>query len=88
MSSDHHIIPPTYLPILGSVAIFSTLFGFLNWLHNSPYAIEMLGFGLTLLFIMMFFWFRTVIKENMTTFRGDAQMDRSFRYGMALFIFT
>lgn len=88
MSSDHHIIPPTYLPIVGSVAIFCTLFGFLNWLHDSPYGIETLVFGLTLLLIMMFFWFRAVINENLTTFRGDKQMDRSFRYGMAWFIFT
>lgn len=88
MSSDHHIIPPTYLPIIGSIAIFSTLFGFLNWLHNSPYGLEMLCFGLVLLLILMFFWFRTVINENMTTFRGNPQIDRSFRYGMAWFIFT
>lgn len=89
MSSDHHhIIPPTYLPIVGSVAVFCTLFGFLSWIHNQTYWLEVLSVGLALLMIMMIAWFWVVIKENLTIFRGDPVIDRSFRYGMAWFIFT
>ena len=50
------------------------------------------GAGLTLLgllgiLLVMFFWFRDVARESMAGFY-DAQMDRSFRQGMAWFIFS
>lgn len=85
---EHHIIPPTYLPILGSVAIFLFLVGFLSWLHKSTYAMYVGSTGVLLLLLTVVLWFGQVIKENMTTFRDDEQMDRSFRWGMAWFLFT
>ncbi|MAJ81339.1 MAG: cytochrome c oxidase subunit 3 [Legionellales bacterium] len=88
MSHDHHIIPPTYLPILGSFAIFFMLTGVLMWLHGALYATTMIMVGFSMLMTMIFFWFGQVIRENMTTFRDDEVMDRSFRWGMVWFLFT
>ncbi len=81
-------IAPTYLPILASIALFLVLFGFLNWLHNNSIGITLIMGGFSLLMIVTVWWFREVIHENMTRFRGDPLMDRSFRWGMAWFLFS
>lgn len=80
-------------PIVGSVALFLTAFGAVNFIHQSTDKVAATGSfggpifftGLTIIAIMMFGWFSTVIKENLDGLVSE-QLDVSFRMGMAWFI--
>lgn len=80
-------------PIVGSIALFLTAFGAVNFIHQSTDKVAATGSfggpifftGLTIIAVMMFGWFGTVIKENLNGLVSD-QLDVSFRMGMAWFI--
>ncbi len=82
-------------PIVGSVALFLTAFGAVNFIHQSTDKVAATGSfgapvfftGLTIIAVMMFGWFGTVIKENLNGLVSD-QLDVSFRMGMAWFIIS
>ena len=75
-------------PILGSVALFFLLGGAAS-LVNEDHTFGMIkfGIGMTLLLIMLFGWFGTVIKESVGGLYNH-QVDISFRMGMVWFIFS
>ena len=75
-------------PILGSVALFFLLGGAAS-LVNEDHTFGMIkfGIGMTLLLIMLFGWFGTVIKESVGGLYNE-QVDISFRMGMVWFIFS
>jgi cytochrome c oxidase subunit 3 len=78
----HHASP---WPITGSVGLFLMLGGFAHLLHGgAPYVMIL---GAALVMVMMFGWFRTVIKESQAGTYND-QVDMSFRWGMGWFIFS
>ena len=87
MSGGSYYVPPTSKwPVLGSLALGLMLIGFGMILVHGMNGI-MMALGFVALLTVMGLWFRDVIKES----RGglyDAQMDRSFRQGMAWFIFS
>ncbi|MCD6047199.1 MAG: ctaE 2 [Gammaproteobacteria bacterium] len=90
--SDHHtssyyLPSPSHWPIVGSIALFSIMFGAINWLHGVPFGHYLFALGLAILFFMMFGWFSTVVKESGRGYY-DNQVDRSFRWGMSWFIFS
>ena len=80
-------------PIVGSVALFLTAYGGVNFIHQSTEKVAAEGsFGGPLFFVglatiafMMFGWFSTVIRENLDGMVSQ-QLDRSYRMGMAWFI--
>ena len=80
-------------PIVGSVALFLTAYGGVNFIHQSTEKVAAEGsFGGPLFFVglatiafMMFGWFSTVIRENLDGMVSE-QLDRSYRMGMAWFI--
>lgn len=85
----HYYLPsPSRWPIVGSIALFCFFFGFANWLHGKAFGPYVLLLGACILIFMLFGWFGTVIKENRAGLLRDAQVDRSFRWGMMWFIFT
>ncbi|MCP8352037.1 cytochrome c oxidase subunit 3 [Candidatus Synchoanobacter obligatus] len=88
MSQETHVTPPSYLPVLGSVALLLLMIGLGNWLHGAAigYGFTAIGFGLLLWTIIQ--WFAVVIEENRTVLAGDAVLDRSMRWSMIWFIFT
>jgi cytochrome c oxidase subunit III len=82
---SYYIPDPSPWPIVGSVGLFFLGFGAANWIRGaSPI---MFGIGVVIMLVMLVGWFGTVIRENQ---RGlySAQVDRSFRWGMAWFIFS
>jgi cytochrome c oxidase subunit III len=95
MASTTHPAPGTYYvphgtrwPILGSVALFSTMIGFANWLNGHGALGKGFAFlGLGLLIVMLFGWFGAVIRESIAGFYSR-QVDTSFRMGMMWFIFS
>lgn len=85
---DRYYVPHgTRWPILGSIGLFSIMLGAALWLNHMHVGRWLASLGLVVLTIMLFGWFGTVIAENQ---RGayNAQVDRSFRWGMSWFIFS
>jgi cytochrome c oxidase subunit III len=74
-------------PIVGSIALFTTVGGgalWLNHVHAGPWVVTL---GLALLAFMFIGWFGTVIRESESRLYNEA-VDRSFRMGMMWFIFS
>ena len=74
-------------PLVGSVALTLMAVGFINYLHGASIGPFVLVVGAALMVTMMFGWFRSVIVESEAG-KYDAQVDRSFRWGMGWFIFS
>jgi cytochrome c oxidase subunit III len=88
MSNEVHITPPSWWPIVGSVALFLIATGLVNWLHNVWYGPYLLASGFVVLIYMLFGWFAEIIHENRTELKGDHQYENCLRWGMAWFIFS
>lgn len=81
-------------PIVGSIGLFLMVGGFASSLptHNADGSFGGPGtyvmiLGLAILIVMMFGWFGDVIRESESGTYNE-QVDRSFRWGMAWFIFS
>jgi cytochrome c oxidase subunit 3 len=92
MTTHAHAGPETYYvphgshwPIVGSIGLFTMMAGFANYLNGA--SITWMLVGVAILIFMMFGWFGTVIHESVSGMY-NAQVDRSFRWGMAWFIFS
>lgn len=90
MSSHHggYFLPdPSRWPIIGSIGLFCLMLGAANWLHQHAFGPYLFMVGALIIAYMMFGWFGTVIRESL---RGlyDKQVDRSYRWAMAWFIFS
>jgi cytochrome c oxidase subunit 3 len=85
-SGKYYIPHGTPWPIIGSVALFTTMFGVVAWL-NEWFSPVMFFAGLALLAVMFVGWFRTVINESEAGTYNLA-VDRSFRMGMVWFIIS
>jgi len=86
--STYYLPTPTYWPIIGSIALFLFFIGAANWIHHNTIGIYLFFTGIFILFLMLFGWFGTVIRENRAGLLNDPKVDRSFRLGMIWFIFT
>jgi cytochrome c oxidase subunit 3 len=74
-------------PIVGSVALFTTVGGGAMWLNHVDVGPWVMTAGLALLVFMFVGWFGTVIRESEGRLYNEA-VDRSFRMGMMWFIFS
>lgn len=79
-------------PIVGAVALFLIAFGAGNFVVESTsdkegYGGWILFAGIATLIVMLFGWFRNQIHESMSGLYS-AQLGRSYRQGMAWFIFS
>ena len=83
----YYVPHDTRWPIVGSVALTTMALGFINFLHDGDIGLYMLLAGAVLLVVMMFGWFGNVIRESHAGLY-DGRMDRTFRWGMAWFIFS
>ena len=86
-TQSYYVPHETRLPIMGAIGLVLMVIGFVNYLHGHDVGNLVLVAGAVLVVAMMFYWFRNVINESQ---RGlyDAQMDRSFRWGMGWFIYS
>lgn len=93
MSTSHYYVPDqSRWPILASIALFLLAYGAGTLMIGLKQSAG--GSGLTLLLsgaflmgLILIGWFRNVIDESMAG-KYNAQMDRSFRWGMSWFIFS
>ena len=74
-------------PIIGSIGLFVMLQGFANFLNGSDVGSTVMLAGFAIVLFMVFGWFRTVINESEAG-TYNMQVDKSFRQGMAWFIFS
>jgi cytochrome c oxidase subunit 3 len=85
--SQYYLPHGTYWPIMGSIGLATMMIGGATWLNGEAYGQTVLMIGAAILLIMMFGWFATVISESESGTYNN-QVDRSFRWGMAWFIFS
>jgi cytochrome c oxidase subunit 3 len=87
VSGKYFIPHGTRWPILGSIGLFAMMVGASLWLNQVSLGTIVLAAGAIVLTVMLFGWFGTVIGESE---RGvyNKQVDSSFRWGMAWFIFS
>nr|YP_009944023.1 cytochrome c oxidase subunit III [Quiscalus mexicanus]QOD95867.1 cytochrome c oxidase subunit III [Quiscalus mexicanus] len=81
---SYHMVDPSPWPILGATAALLTTSGLTMWFHsNSP---RLLILGLLSTILVMFQWWRDIVRES--TFQGHhtPTVQKGLRYGMALFI--
>ena len=86
--TSYYIPAPSYWPIIGSIGLFCLLAGAANWLHKNAIGPYLFLAGALIIAFMMFGWFSTVFKENRAGLLDNAQINRSFRWGMVWFIFS
>ena len=91
---DHHPNPDKYYvphgtnwPIIGSIGLFLIVFGAALMMNQSTGGGVVSIIGAVVLLVMLFGWFGNVIRESEGGYY-NAQVDRSFRQGMAWFIFS
>ncbi len=83
--SGYYLPQPSYWPLIGSLGLFFLAIGAAILIHGGS-AIP-ISIGGAILLLMLFGWFGTVIRENQRGLYND-QVDKSFRWGMAWFIFS
>jgi len=82
---SYYLPAPSYWPVVGSIGLFTLLAGFAHFLHGGS-DLFMIA-GAVIVIVMMFGWFGKVIAESEGG-QYNAQVDTSFRMGMAWFIFS
>jgi len=86
-SEKYYVPHSSPWPIIGSVALFTTVGGAAMWLNHAHAGPWVMTAGFAILLFMFAGWFGAVIKESEARFYNDA-VDRSFRMGMMWFIFS
>lgn len=85
---EHYYVPTkSHWPITGSIGLGIFMVGLANWIHGHAIGHYIFFAGSLCVAYMMFGWFRDVIHESHQGLYSK-QMDRSFRWGMAWFIFS
>jgi len=88
MAHGSYYVPHTAKwPIVGSIGLFTLMFGAANWLNNSPTGPWIFAVGAAIIILMIFGWFGDVIRESEGGLYSSA-VDASFRQGMVWFIFS
>lgn len=87
MTRRYFIAAPSAWPIIGSLGLFFLGIGVINIIHDNWFGHYLFMGGALILAYMMYGWFHTVIEESMAGLHNK-QMDRTYRWGMAWFIFS
>ena len=83
----YYVPHSSHWPLVGSVGMFTMLFGVANWMNGHGWGQPVMFVGLAILLVMLFGWFGNVISESVRGFY-NRQVDISFRMGMIWFIFS
>ena len=84
LKHPYHLPDPSPWPIAGSLGGFLIVFGIILASHFKNYIVLMAG--ALLVFAVMFFWWRDVIRESRTPGAHSLIVQLGLRYGMVLFI--
>lgn len=86
-AADYHVPHETRWPIVGSVGLLLTVVGGINLIHGAAIGKVVMALGAAIVIVMLFGWMGNVIRESEAGM-NNAQMDRSYRWGMGWFIFS
>jgi len=86
-NSTYFIPDPSRWPLVGSIALFLSFIGGAVMLNGSGFGTFILGIGIAAVVYMFAGWFAEVIGESLQK-KYNKQVDISFRWGMAWFIFS
>ncbi len=87
-SQDSYYIPHgSHWPFTGTIGLFAIMIGASMWLNGAGIGPLLFTVGFVVLFIMIFGWFGTVIRESEGGMYNKG-VDKSFRMGMGWFIFS
>jgi cytochrome c oxidase subunit 3 len=86
-TEKYHVPHAAPWSIVGIIGLFTLVFGGALWLNRFGAGKIITAAGAAIVLVMMFGWFAEVIRESE---RGlnNAQVDRSYRWGMSFFIFS
>ncbi|MDO8906969.1 MAG: cytochrome c oxidase subunit 3 [Pseudohongiella sp.] len=91
--SVYYVPEQSKFPFFASIGLFLTVFGLGNILNDIAAGSPVMGStgialtGFTILSVILFNWFATVIRENHAGLNND-QLKRSYVWGMGWFIFS
>lgn len=85
---EAHIVEPSHWPIVGSIAIFLIMWGFVHALHGAAWGSKLSFAGGGILIYMIYGWFKEVIRDSLQGLREDPIINSSFRWAMVWFIFS
>lgn len=86
-NAGYYVPHQTHWPILGAIGMFLFMAGFGTLLNGLEVGGILMALGFAVIVSMMSGWFGQVIGENLSG-RFNSQVDRTFRWGMAFFIFS
>src|SRR3954469_7873541 len=84
LKQPYHLVDPSPWPLLGSIGGLLTVLGIIFVAHNNNWT--MLIIGLVVVFAVMFFWWRDVLRESRAPGVHTPIVRLGLRYGMTLFI--
>nr|APX39318.1 cytochrome c oxidase subunit 3 [Longitarsus dorsalis] len=79
-----HLVDTSPWPLLGALSAMTTMLGLIKWFHLYNNNLLIIGFTLTMM--IMYQWWRDIIRES--TFQGlhTWKVSKGLRWGMILFI--
>ena len=86
-AGKYYVPHSSHWPIVGSIALFLTVFGAAQMLNDNDIGKTLFFAGLVCVAFLFFGWFRDVINESENGIYNKG-VDRSFRMGMMWFIFS
>ncbi len=85
-SPDKYFLPSeSYYPFVASIALFCIAMGGATYLNGYAFGPKLMTVGLAGMATLLFIWFRKVVMESPAY---NMEVDKSFRMGMAWFIFS
>jgi cytochrome c oxidase subunit III len=84
IKNPYYFVQPSHYPIIGAFSAMFFLMGIVFAAHFGNYIV--LALGLCAVLTVMFFWFRTVVRESLIPGAHSVLDLISVRYGMTLFI--
>ncbi|MFQ6021338.1 MAG: cytochrome c oxidase subunit 3 [Acidiferrobacterales bacterium] len=84
---DYYLPDPSPWPVITSAGLFSLALGFVLFINDVGIGPWLMLLGAAIIIYMMFRWFGQVIGESESGVYNQ-QVDHSFRWGMAWFIFS
>ncbi len=84
LKQPYHLVEPSPWPIIGAVGGFLIVLGIVLAAHYGDYYV--LTAGALVVFVVMFFWWRDVIRESRTPGVHTPIVRLGLRYGMLFFI--
>lgn len=83
-----HLVDPSPWPFIASLAVFNCAVGGVMYMHSYLKGSIILFIGFFILFLVMFMWWRDIIRESTLEGHHTGFVQQGLRYGVILFIIS